>query len=242
MQCRPGAAADSTALPLRCYEPTAREEARAQVRIVKPYYDHGGITIYHGDCREILPTLPKVDLVLTDPPYPRDDYPWEYVPLDEVPFPAVRGFYFWPSNTHFPMPFSAVHIWSKCNVLMGDAEPYENIYEVMGKTFCGVWRHAVINCAMNAVMNGDEYFPHPTQKPIRLMMRLVRKCDRGSLVLDPFTGSGTTLVACKRLGRRGIGIEIEEKYCEIAAQRVEAERLTLFEAAGIDQQTLLYDA
>ncbi|MEN6535586.1 MAG: DNA methyltransferase [Bryobacteraceae bacterium] len=188
-----------------------------------PYYQQDGIEIYHGDCREILPTLPKVDLVLTDPPYPRTDYPWAYIPLESVPLPKVHGFYFWPSNTPFPLPYTAVHVWSKCNVLVGGAEPYENIYEVAGGMFCGVWRHAVINCEMNAVMNGDVYYPHPTQKPIRLLRRMVRKTD--GLILDPFMGSGTTLVAAKQLGRRAIGIEIEEKYCEIAVRRLAQEML-----------------
>ncbi len=79
-----------------------------------------------------------------------------------------------------------------------------------------------------SIANVPDANGHPTPKPIGLILQVLHRlpCD---LILDPFMGSGTTLVAAKRLGRRAIGIEIEEKYCEIAARRVEAERLTLFE-------------
>ena len=194
---------------------------------MKPYYEHAGITIYHGDCREVLLALswPRpYSCVITDPPYPGYDYPWGFTPLESLNCNVVPGFYFWPANIRFPLEPTAVHVWSKCNVLVGDTEPYENIYEVGGKDFCGVFRHAVINCEMNAQMNGDEYYPHPTQKPIKLMLRIVKRTEGD--ILDPFMGSGTTLRAAKDLGRRAIGIEIEEKYCEIAARRMQQEVLS----------------
>ncbi len=120
--------------------------------------------------------------------------------------------------TAFPLPYTARHIWSKCNVCIGDGEPYEEIYELRGKSTCLVFRHAVINCEMNATLNGDTYYEHPTQKPIRLLNRLVRRTN--GTVLDPFMGSGTTGVACAQLGRRFIGIEIEERYFNIAVERI----------------------
>jgi len=185
--------------------------------MIKPYYEENGITIYHGDCREILPELGNVDAVLTDPPYPNYDYPWPFVPLDSLGL-NLKGFYFWPANTVFPLHYDAVHIWSKCNVLVGDTEPYEVIYQIGGTGFCGVFRQAVINCNMNATMNGDVYYPHPTQKPIKLMRRLVKRTK--GIIIDPFMGSGTTLVAAKQLGRVAIGIEICEDYCKMAVERL----------------------
>ena len=188
---------------------------------MKPYYSHAGIQIFHGDCREVLPTI-SADVCVTDPPYPGYEYPWEFVPLQSTGI-NHDGMYFWPANVPFPLRFDAIHVWSKCNVLVGDAEPYENIYEIGGSGFCGVFRNSVINCEMNAVMNGDEYFPHPTQKPIRLMLRLVKRTQ--GVIIDPFMGSGTTLRAAKDLGRKAIGIEIEKRYCEIAAKRLSQEVL-----------------
>jgi hypothetical protein len=178
----------------------------------------GDATLYLGDCREILPLLPRVDAVVTDPPYPGYDYGWPVPPLDSLPLPG-RGFYFWPALTPFPLTYTARHLWSKCNVCVGDLEPYEELYEVGGGTFCGVFRNAVINCEMNAQINGDEYHPHPTQKPIKLMVRVVKR-TKGT-ILDPFMGSGTTGVACAKLGRKFVGVEIEPKYFDIACKRID---------------------
>ena len=178
----------------------------------------GDATLYLGDCLEILPTLDKVDYVITDPPYPGYEYPWPVPNLDVVPFPDVHSFVFWPCLTNFPLEFSARHVWSKCNVCIGDAEPYEEVYELRGKKTCLVFRHAVINCKMNATMNGDTYHAHPTQKPIRLLNRLVKRTK--GVVIDPFMGSGTTGVACANLSRKFIGIEIEERYFNIAVERI----------------------
>jgi site-specific DNA-methyltransferase (adenine-specific) len=179
----------------------------------------GDAVLYLGDCLEILPTLPKVDAVITDPPYEGYDYPWPVPDIRALPLPDVRQFIFWPGNQEFPLPFSARHIWSKCNVCIGDAEPYEAIYERNGKATGLVFRHAVINCEMNATLNGDEYTKHPTQKPIRLMRSLVSKV--AGAVADPFMGSGSTGVAALLLGRRFYGIEQSEEYFDIACRRIE---------------------
>ena len=186
--------------------------------MIKPYYADEWVTIYHGDCREILPQLDvKVDLVLTDPPYyGYDGYEWDVVDLMGL-FPVVRSFIFWKGGD-FPLPFTARHIWAKANRNIGNSgEQYEEIYELMGNTTGLVLRHAVIDSEMNAKLNGDIYYNHPTQKPIKLIRRLLVPTE--GLILDPFMGSGTTLRAAKDLNRKCIGIEIEEKYCEIAAKR-----------------------
>jgi hypothetical protein len=87
----------------------------------------------------------------------------------------------------------------------------------------------------------DDYALHPTPKPVALLCYLIDKVSRpGDLILDPFMGSGTTLVAAKRLGRRAIGIEIEEKYCEIAARRIQEASMPLLDALE-PTQAMLYD-
>ena len=179
----------------------------------------GDATLYLGDCREILPALGRVDAVVTDPPYPGYDYDWPVVPLEDLPLAGLHGFYFWPTKAPFRLEYTARHVWAKSNVCVGDVEPYEELYEVNGKTFCAVFRHAVINCEMNAVINSDEYHDHPTQKPIKLIRKIVRRTS--GTILDPFMGSGTTGVACAKLGRKFIGIEIEPKYFDIACKRID---------------------
>jgi site-specific DNA-methyltransferase (adenine-specific) len=178
----------------------------------------GNATLYLGDCLTVLPTLAGVEVVVTDPPYPGYDYPWPVVDLRDLKLDC-RGFYFWMPKMEFPLAYTAMHIWSKANVNMGDAERYELIYEVNGNEGCGVFRNSAINCEMNAQMNGDKFYDHPTQKPIRLMRRLVKR-TKGT-ILDPFMGSGTTGVACMEMNRQFIGIERDPKYFDIALDRIE---------------------
>jgi DNA modification methylase len=187
-----------------------------------PYYQDSAVTIYHGDCREILLGLESIDAVVTDPPYPGYEYDWPVTPITDLP--QCHAFYFWMPLLAFPLIPTAMHIWSKANVNIGDAERYEVIYEINGGTGCCVFRNSAINCQMNATINGDKFFAHPTQKPIKLMKRLLNKTE--GMILDPFMGSGTTLRAAKDLGRKAIGIEIEERYCEIAAKRMSQEVFT----------------
>jgi site-specific DNA-methyltransferase (adenine-specific) len=213
-----------------------------------PYYEHGGITIFHGDCREILPSLPKVDLVLTDPPYGIDacnmtlgkgkkDFvrgDWDRVRPDlQVVMLAARFHRIWGGNyfTDALQPTNDWLIWHKLNDGRSFSE-CEMAWTDYGKQTRHISHHW-----------GGEEKQHPTQKPFSVVLWALQLAPTEGAVLDPFMGSGTTLVACKRLGRRAIGIEIEEKYCEIAAKRLEAERLTLFEHAGIvePQQDMLLE-
>jgi DNA modification methylase len=186
----------------------------------KPYYDQDGITIYHADCRDILPLLPKVDLVLTDPPYP--DYNkdhgknWECPDIDwdaeEYGLKEVRQFIFWPPDRWFIPEYSACHVWHKPN---GQSNlHYEFIYERWGQSVYRVFRIPIINYSTL-----PEWEPHPTQKPVKLIHEIIQR-TKAETILDPFMGSGTTLVAAKHLGRKAIGIEIEERYCAIAVKRL----------------------
>lgn len=186
-----------------------------------PYYDEDGITIYHGDCREILPTG---GFLVTDPPYP-NNAGWftESVELARSVIASdawESALVFWNELESPPslLPRVAVHIWHRTNV---NGRPYEPVFHYESK---GVKRRSEV-FAHAAVFNGvgpgcREYLGHPTQKPVALMRWLLAKVPKSDLIVDPFMGSGSTLVAAKDLGRRAIGIEIEERYCEIAAQRL----------------------
>lgn len=211
-----------------------------------PYYDHAGITIYHGDCREILPTMGAVDLVLTDPPYgigydsrggeqlaPRRKYDIPTVKGDNVAFDPTfllatgkRRMIWGAEHFMWRLPRSGrLLIWHKRieksepdSVNFADAEIAWDSKGTLNRVIRHV-QEGFINDGYGVGVGRV----HPTQKPEAVMMwclRLARECHS---VVDPFMGSGTTLRAAKDLGRRAIGIEIEERYCEIAAKRLSQE-------------------
>ena len=220
---------------------------------MKPYYDHAGITIYHGDCREILPTL-EWEVLVTDPPYgiglgdtagsgnghglklaSYHSYDDTYESFVGVIVPvlsaaisrSVRAAVFTGPHIHEQMKPDAIggiycpaangrHRWgfkSFLPVLFYGTAP--NLHLGSSAT--------AIRSTATAEKNG-----HPVPKPLEWMAWLVGLASKdGEAVLDPFMGSGTTLRAAKDLGRRAIGIEIEERYCEIAAKRLSQEVLAL---------------
>lgn len=198
---------------------------------MKPYYEDtkAGIVIYHGDCREILPTLGRFGAVVSDPPYPNNAGHFDEGVdaargvVRSLPHITEEALVFWTEIEQpcSSMPLVGVHIWHRANV---NGRPYEPIYHfaVNGeKRRSEVYRHAVE--FENAT--GAEYLGHPTQKPVALMRHLLKKTT--GTVCDPFCGVGSTLRAAKDLGRKAIGIEIEERYCEIAAKRLAQEVLAL---------------
>lgn len=214
---------------------------------VKPYYAKDGIVILHSDCREILPQLDKVDLVLTDPPYGmnfQSNYRHEkhmpiagdgelpVVLINEVISKAIRAAYVfcrWDNLGEMPKPRS-VMAWVKNNWSMGDLK-HEHGRQWESICFYPLDGHEFVRRIPDVIVcdrTGNDL--HPTQKPVSLMLTLIN-ANRGETILDPFMGSGTTLVAAKMLDRKCIGIELEEKYCEIAARRLEDTTPSLFSEA-----------
>lgn len=220
---------------------------------MKPYYEHAGITIWHGDCREILPTLGKVDLVLTDPPYgvsgeqnsktansqKKNAYGTFTDSIEYVRSVAVVGFSMalklcsraivTPGNrclTLYPMPDSFGCFYQPASVGLqpwgrADSQPilYYGVFPRDSKLIPG-------NKCSFVLTESPEKNGHPCPKPFDAWMKLaVAGSNEGETILDPFMGSGTTLRAAKDLGRKAIGIEIEERYCEIAARRLAQEVL-----------------
>ncbi len=216
---------------------------------MKPYYDEGGITIYHGDCRDVLPGL-SADVLVTDPPYgiayspggggrgwggkgegwgksfagddliAGDAEPFDPSSLLSLGLPTVL----WGANHYADQlpPSPSWFVWDKRRGLVtNDFADCEMAWSNLGgparlyaHLWYGVWRDS-----------RDERL-HPAQKPLAVMRWLLERVPPG-VVLDPFMGSGTTLRAAKDLGRGAIGIEIEERYCEIAARRLAQEAMAL---------------
>jgi site-specific DNA-methyltransferase (adenine-specific) len=193
---------------------------------MKPYYEENGITIYHADCRDVLPHLPQVDLVLTDPPYGVNKAEWDNsFPTDWYPLAKkiadticiITG----GPQLRYVIP------------LVGpDLVDVIAARNLNGMTFTAIgfanWIAAVI--AGKKPPQGVTFFDfavegfmpsHPSPKPIAYMRKLLRRLlpDGGSLI-DPFMGSGTTLRVALNQHISAIGIEIEERYCEIAANRL----------------------
>lgn len=227
---------------------------------MRPYYDEGGVTIYHGDTRDVLPALKphSVDVILTDPPFfmPAAHFQsrvkWQRSWGDV----SILGT-FWAATLDTAMPVlkTTGHFITFCN---GDSYPvfYPEMYRrfdvlkclVWDKGHVGlgrIWRHqhelaiaarwdesfvdiggqlyADVICA-SATPSTDR--DHPVEKPPALLSKIIQPITPpDGTILDPFMGSGTTLRAAKDLGRRAIGIEIEERYCEIAVKRLQQQSM-----------------
>lgn len=213
-----------------------------------PYYEDDTVAIYHGDCRQVLLGLGGkcADVLVTDPPYGMAHRSGKNGAFGDCVIEGddttdVRDWIVdWWGNrpalifgrwsVERPRGTRHVLIWDKGDLIgMGDLSlPWgpstEEIY-VLGTGFVGkrgrsVLRYQGIGPYQQA--RGERL--HPTQKPLGVLRDLIGKCPPG-VILDPFMGSGTTLRAAKDLGRWAIGIEVEERYCELAAERMAQEVL-----------------
>ena len=195
----------------------------------------GNCELWHGDCREILPTLPNCDLILTDPPYgaayaanplpvmsggkriathePSDwdnctPPPWLFgLLIDKAAMVIV-----WGGNYYALPPSRGWLTWRK-----PDAPPSMAHLEL-------AWTNRDMNAKQlehSIAATNAERAGHPTQKPVRVMEWSLGFCPEAVTVCDPFMGSGTTGVACARMGLHFTGIERERKYFDIACRRIE---------------------
>lgn len=198
----------------------------------------GESTLYLGDCMDVLPTLPKVDAVITDPPYginenhkkvasrgslaaARDygEFDWDKEPpsitlIDAIREKAKWQAFFGGNYFHLP-PTSCWLVWDKLNGA-NDFADCELAWTNWPKAVRRIqWRWN------GMIRQGNEDRFHPTQKPLGVMEWVIGLCPQADSVLDPFMGSGTTGVACVNLGRQFIGIERDPKYFDIACRRIE---------------------
>lgn len=202
----------------------------------KPFYSDDNCVIFHGDCLEILPEI-TADVLITDPPYGMAyTSGWQDRTIANDGDTSVRdavlklwggsrpALVFGRWDCPHPLEAKMCLTWDKGDWPgMGDLSlPWgpstEEIY-VLGKGFVGKRSGSVIK---HDRKTGQTI--HPNEKPVSLMSKLLLKCPEG-ITVDPFMGSGTTLRAAKDLGRKAIGIEIDEKYCELSAKRLGQEVL-----------------
>lgn len=192
----------------------------------------GDATLYLGDCMEVLPTLPKVDAVITDPPYgmaeklsgsgsgrwkklydEKGGFSWDQeAPNVVIELPAMADkAVIWGGNFFRLPPSRAWLVWNKiirnfstsvCELAWTNLDRPINAFD---------YSHGQL---------ATEGKQHPTQKPLPLMKWCIEQCGDAHLILDPFMGSGTTGVAAVQMGRKFIGIEREPKYFDIACERI----------------------
>lgn len=223
----------------------------------EPYYQDDYVTIYHGDNRQIAPLLGSFDLLLTDPPYGIGETqrrvlnrggmtkfkggkskwvePKDYGVLDWDSSPPSAWFMeflrsvtvrqiIWGGNYFDLPPSKAWLVWDKDNT--GDFADCElawtNLDQAVRKF---LWRW---NGMLQEDMKNKELRIHPTQKPLPLMAWCLSMVHEPQTVLDPFMGSGTSLVAAKQMNIKAVGIDANESYCAKAAERLSQSVLPLF--------------
>jgi len=227
---------------------------------MKPYYQDDWATIYHGDAREIIDGLQDIDVMITDSPYgidvgnnqsakekrkgllvkksystykdTKENYINIVVPIikkliDRCKRSAVFGFA--PNIFLFPTPdvIGGIFVPAGCGRNKWGWTMFMPIFFYGGAPQLNLGAKSTVMSSVDiSNKNG-----HPMAKPTAWMNWLIDLAtDKNDVVIDPFMGSGTTLVAAKSYGRKAIGIEIEEKYCEIAANRLRQEILPLYDA------------
>jgi DNA modification methylase len=228
---------------------------------MQPYYQGRGITLYHGDCLDVLPTLKpaSVDLIVTDPPYgvnwqsgirkasfdvlTNDDGDLDVRAVLDAALRTLRYsrhiYVFGPcAFDGLPIGGTCELIWDKTKASLGDlSSPWGSSHERIsfgvyaptkanrvrgdGRLAARLRKGSVLRVPR---LSATAVTKHPTEKPVYLIRQLIESSSLlGETVLDPFAGSGSTLIAAAIEGRQAIGIEIDERYCAVTAERIARE-------------------
>ncbi len=243
---------------------------------MKPYYEHAGVTIYHGDCREIVNRLALVDVVFADPPYGETSLKWDKWQEGWLDFRCANQLWCFGTLRMFMVHarefldadwrYAQDLIWEKHNGSSLQNDRFRRVHEQIAHFYRGEWAslYRKVQFTLDAtartirrkqkpshwskIKAGHTYqaidggprlqrsvlhvrsehgrAEHPTQKPLGSLRPILEySCPPSGIVLDPFMGSGSTLVAAKEIGCRAIGIDSREECCEIAANRLRQEFL-----------------
>ena len=209
---------------------------------MNPYYENAGVKLYHGDCREVFPEIPSAHLVLTDPPYPKE-YEWVWSVLGEHSARIlVEGGSLVSLCGHYQVPHvlstigAHLRFWWACGMLQTARVrmpgKWVNIYWkpafwwVQGRRRSDLLSDLPVDM-LKGVNEGKVY--HKWQQPLTWFSHWIERLSRpGEIVVDPFAGSGTTLIAAHLLDRQAVGIEYEEEACETIAMRLEDKQMLDF--------------
>ena len=243
-----------------------------------PYYQRGDITIYQGDCRDIMPTLSGIDLVIADPNYKETSLSWDkevdgWIDLVADTLAPSGSMWCFGSLSYFMRNADKFWRWTKSQEIVWEkhngsgmaADRFRRVHELLVHFYPKnrLWRDVFkeVQYTMDATSRavrrkalaphiqgarGPSYYVshdggprlarsvqkvrtchgsalHPTQKPEGIILpALFYSCPVDGTVLDPFMGSGTSLVVAAANCRKAIGIELDERYCEISAKRLDA--------------------
>jgi site-specific DNA-methyltransferase (adenine-specific) len=235
-----------------------------------PYYEQDGIRLYHGDCRDLLPSL-RGAVLIVDPPYAETNLRWDHWPVGWVGdtvgtapqmwcFGSMRMFL--DRRDEFgEWTYAQEVVWEKHNGSSFHADRFRRVHELVTHWYCEPWETLTRNVQTtpdatartvrkkarppqwhgatgDTVYRSQDGGPrmmrsvlrvrsehgralHPTQKPLGILAPLIAySTNPGDVVLDPFAGAGSVLLAARLAGRSAIGVEIDERYCEIAAARL----------------------
>ena len=228
---------------------------------MNPYYQDDHVTLYHGNAADVLPGLPKVNLVLTDPPYGLRAWntsggqslkkeeavaagKWDSLPDEALMLAVVNSADYaiiWGGNYLCGIlgSFPCALVWNKERRGMHFADG-EIAWTNLDST-CRMFDMEIVGKWRSSASTPADKRPkrlHPTQKPDQLMRWCIDRAQRvakipdNSVIIDPFAGSGSTLRAARSMGYSAIGIELDEKYCEMAARSFDQK--SLFSAASED--------
>lgn len=237
---------------------------------MKPYFEHGGITIYHCDYRAVIDSLPVAALAMVDPPYAQTSLAWDVWAQEWPKYLAARAHSMWVFGTlrmfmerslefcHWKM--SQDIVWEKHNGSSFHADRFRRVHESAVHFYTGAWGEIYkavpttpdatarqirrkkrpahmghIDAGSYESQDGGPrlqrsviyepschgYADNETQKPLGILRPLIEySCPAAGLILDPFCGAGSVLVAAKEMGRRAIGIDVREEQCEAVARRI----------------------
>ena len=208
---------------------------------IEPYYQDDFVTIYCGDNRQVTPWLGSFDLLLTDPPYGINENDRKVASRGRLAKPKDYGVFSWDKNKPEPWFLNSLMSITKHQIIFGgnyfglppsqcwlvwDKENGTNDFADCELAWTNLpkavrkftWRWSGM---LQEDMKNKENRVHPTQKPLPLMHWCLGHVPEAKTVLDPFMGSGTTLLAAKQKGLKATGIEISEKYCEAAVKRLQ---------------------